>query len=125
MPISAAISRWSFSSWGRNSWSGGSIVRIVTGRPAMTSKMPAKSLRWRGRSLARAAFLCSTVSARIISRIGPILPSPKNMCSVRQRPMPSAPKATALADWSGWSALVRILRVRYLSAQAMTLAKVW
>ena len=29
-----------------------------------------------------------SVSATIISRIGPIFPSPKNMCSVRQRPMP-------------------------------------
>ena len=28
-------------------------------------------------------------------------------------------------DWSGWSALVRIFRVRYLSAHAMTLANVW
>ena len=35
----------------------------------------------------------------------------KNMCSVRHRPMPSAPKATACAAWSGLSALVRILQL--------------
>ena len=34
----------------------------------------------------------------------------KNMCSVRHRPMPSAPKATRLRAWSGWSALVRTLQ---------------
>ena len=36
------------------------------------------------------------------------------MCSVRQRPMPSAPNATAASAWSGWSALVRTLSVRAL-----------
>ena len=41
----------------------------------------------------RATRLFDT-QATIISRIGPILPSPKNMCSVRHRPIPSAPNAT-------------------------------
>ena len=43
----------------------------------------------------------------------------KNMCSVRQRPMPSAPNAMALALWSGGSALVRTPSVRALSAHSM------
>jgi hypothetical protein len=57
--------------------------------------MPAKSSRWYGSSLARAAFRASSVSARIIlaHRVDAI-PS-KNMCSVRVRPMPTAPNATA------------------------------
>ena len=39
-------------------------------------------------SLSRAAFLCSTVFDTIISRIAAILSSAKNICSVRQRPIP-------------------------------------
>ena len=53
----------------------------------------------------------SSSSARIIadasSRGGP---SPKNMCSVRQRPMPSAPNSRALLASSGVSAFVRTPR---------------
>ncbi len=55
--------------------------------------MPAKSSRWYGRSLASAAFRASSVSARIISRIASMRSPSKNMCSVRQRPMPTAPNA--------------------------------
>jgi hypothetical protein len=33
-------------SWGRNSWSGGSSRRMVTGRPFIAVKMPMKSSRW-------------------------------------------------------------------------------
>ena len=125
MLIDCASARCSFSSCGTNSCNGGSIVRIVTGFPFITSKMPAKSLRCNGRSFESASFRWSTVSARIISRIGPILPSPKNICSVRQRPIPSAPNAIAFAAWSGWSAFVRIFSVRYLSAHSITFSKVW
>ena len=61
-------------------------------------KIPTKSLRCSGMSFARAFFRDSVSFARIISRIGPIFSSPKNMCSVRQRPMPSAPNAIACRD---------------------------
>ena len=47
----------------------------------------------------------------------------KNMCSVRQRPMPSAPNSRALAASFGVSALVRTLRVRTLSAHDISSAK--
>jgi len=70
-------------------------VRMVTGRLPIARKIPAKSSRCSGSSLAKAARRSVSVSATIISRMGPILPSPKNMCSVRQRPIPSAPNATA------------------------------
>jgi hypothetical protein len=69
--------------------------------------MPAKSSRWYGNSFASAAFRSSTVSARIISRIASMRSPSKNMCSVRVRPIPTAPNATALAVCSGVSALVR------------------
>jgi hypothetical protein len=45
--------------------------------------------------------------ARIISRMASMRSPSKNMCSVRVRPMPTAPKATALRVCSGVSALVR------------------
>ena len=43
-PSSLATSAWPLSSCGRNSCSGGSSVRIVTGRPFMARNMPSKSL---------------------------------------------------------------------------------
>ncbi len=95
---------------------------MVTWRSPMTRKMPAKSSRCIGRSLASAASRASRLSARIISRTLMMRSPSKNMCSVRQRPMPSAPKAMALALWSGWSALVRTPSVRALSAHSMTSA---
>ena len=39
----------------RNSFSGGSSNRIVTGRPSIARKIPAKSCRWNGSSLSTAA----------------------------------------------------------------------
>jgi hypothetical protein len=46
---------------------------------------------------------------------------PKNMCSVRARPIPWAPKAKAVRVSSGVSALARTLRRRTLSAQLSSL----
>ena len=48
-----------------------------------------------GSSLASAFSRCSSVSARIISRMAAMRSPSKNMCSVRHRPMPSAPNFTA------------------------------
>ena len=64
---------------------------MVTGRPSIASKMPTKSCFWNGSSSARAALRPASSSARIIFRMATIRWSPKNMCSVRHRPMPSAP----------------------------------
>ena len=45
------------------------------------------------------------------------------MCSVRQRPMPSAPKSRAVRASSGVSALARTPMRRRPSAQAISVAK--
>ena len=102
---------------GRNSCSGGSSSRMVTGSPAIASKMPSKSACWNGssRPAPRAArprrrpgsSRCTTGSRS----------SPKNMCSVRHRPMPSAPSSRALAASAGVSALARTRSRRTSSAQ--------
>ena len=80
---------------GRNSCSGGSSRRIVTGQPSIASKIPSKSPRCIGRSFASARRRPPSSRATIISRM-PVMRSPsKNMCSVRQSPIPSAPKFRA------------------------------
>ena len=49
--------------------------------------------------------------------------SPKNMCSVRQRPIPSAPSSRALAASPGVSALARTRSRRTSSAQPVIVSK--
>ena len=66
-----------------------------------------KSARCIGRSLASAARRPFSSSARIISRTATMRSASKNMCSVRQRPMPSAPNSRAVRASSGVSALAR------------------
>ena len=112
--ISARVTLTSWSSrFGRNSWSGGSISRMTTGRPSMARKMPSKSPCWRTSSLpiaasktatecassslsvapaaalalARVAAFATRIAPRTISSRSPS----RNMCSVRHRPMPCAP----------------------------------
>ena len=69
-PSRLAISAWLLASCGRNSCSGGSSRRIVTGRPFMAVKMPMKSFRWTGKQLLeRRSCGPLSLSARIISRI--------------------------------------------------------
>ncbi len=58
-----------------------------------------------------------TSSAMIISCTCGRRSSPKNMCSVRQRPIPSAPNSRALTASSGVSALALTLSRRKSSAQ--------
>src|SRR5579883_844220 len=108
-PIFFASSLCAVPSCGRNSWRGGSRKRMVAGRPSSTLKMPMKSSRWYGSIFAKAICRCSFVSARIISRMASMRLPSKNICSVRQSPIPLAPKATAWAVCSGVSALVRTL----------------
>ena len=56
----------SSSTSGRNSCSGGSSRRMVTGRPSIASRMPTKSLRWSVSSSASAALSSDSSSARMI-----------------------------------------------------------
>ena len=58
---SRASSTDSSSLRGRNSCSGGSSSRIVTGRPSIASKIPSKSARWSGSSSSSAARRSSSV----------------------------------------------------------------
>ena len=47
----------------------------------------------------------------------------KNMCSVRQRPMPSAPNSKACLASFGVSALARTFSTEYFPASSMSLPK--
>ncbi len=100
---------------GRNSWSGGSSSRIVTGSPSIAVRMPMKSSRCSGSRAASAFSRVVSSRARIIASTS-ALRSPRNMCSVRHRPMPWAPRARARAASSGVSALARTSRRRTESA---------
>ena len=82
----------------------------------MVLKIPSKSRRWNGSSFFSAARRAVSFSARIISRMAAMRFSPKNMCSVRQSPIPSAPNSSAVAASMGVSALVRITSLRVSSA---------
>lgn len=85
---------------GRNSCSGGSRSRMVTGRPSIASRISVKSWRCSGRSAASASSTPASSSATI-SFSTSSRRSPRNMCSVRHRPMPWAPKRRARAASSG------------------------
>jgi hypothetical protein len=67
---------------------------MVTGRPFIAVKMPSKSSRWYGSSFfERRRARCRLGEDHLAHRV---MRSPsKNMCSVRHRPMPSAPKSRA------------------------------
>ena len=110
-------------SCGRNSCSGGSSRRIVTGSPRMISKSSTKSARCIGSSRSSAACRSASVSARIISRITVMRAASKNMCSVRQSPRPSTRKSRAIRASAGVSALARTPRSRTASAQSSSSEK--
>ena len=70
----------------------------MTGSPSIARKIPTKSLALHRQELRERALARSRLSAaRIISRTARMRLGSKNMCSVRQRPMPSAPNARAIA----------------------------
>ena len=96
---------------------------MVTGKPFMAVRIPLKSSRWKGRSLARAFFRAFVLPERIISCMASMRPGPKNMCSVRVRPIPVAPKCRARRASSGVSAFARIPRVRCSSPHSITVPK--
>ena len=95
----------------------------MTGRPAIASKIPSKSDCWWGRSFSSARRRSSSPEARIISRTTGSRSSAMNMCSVRQRPIPSAPNSRALAASSGVSAFARTFRRRKPSAHSRIVSK--
>ena len=96
---------------------------MVTGNPFMIRKISAKSLRCIGNSSFSAARLCSSVSATIMRRTAGIRWTSKNMCSVRHRPIPSAPNSRAVLASVGVSALARTRIRRSLSAHSIKAAK--
>ena len=122
-PAASATSAKSASCVGRNSCNGGSSRRMVTGSPAITSKMPIKSLRCSGSSLSSAARRPRSSSARIIWRTAVMRLASKNICSVRHRPMPSAPKSRAVCASKGVSALARTFIRRDPSAHSISVPK--
>src|SRR5262249_13391180 len=99
------------------------VVAAGGGRPFMMRNSSTKSSRCIGIILASAARRPSVVSATIISRMATMRWPSKNICSVRQSPMPSAPKRRAMRASAGVSALVRTRRRRCSSAQPISLAK--
>ena len=119
----AATSSSSASLCGRNSCSGGSSSRMVTGRSPMMRNRSWKSPRWNGSSLDNAARRPASSCAMIIWRTALMRSGSKNMCSVRQRPMPSAPNFFAVSASSGVSALARTSIRRVLSAHSISVAK--
>ena len=94
------------SSGGRNSWSGGSRSLIVTGSPAIASKIPSKSACC-SEAAGRGGAALLLLARGIISRTTGRRSSDMNMCSVRQ------------ADALG-AELARLCRVLRVSAFART-----
>jgi hypothetical protein len=86
----------------------------------MISNSSTKSARCIGSNFDSAARRACSSSARIISRTVRIRVSSKNMCSVRQSPMPSPPNLIAVRASSGVSALTRTPSLRTESAHAIS-----
>ena len=82
----------------------------MTGSPSIASKIDAKSSFCTERSSSSADSSSSFVPARIIRLTTGSLSSPKNMCSVLQSPIPSAPSFLAFAASAPVSALARTAR---------------
>ena len=100
---------------GRNSCSGGSSRRMVHGRPAIVRRRSRRN-RCAVRAAAAPAPRAGPPRRRRGSsaRTALIRAASKNMCSVRHRPMPSAPNWRAMRQSSGVSALVRTLHAAVL-----------
>ncbi len=71
------------------------MSRMITGSPAISLKMPSKSPRWIGRSLASCFSRSSVVEAMIMACTIGSRSCSMNMCSVRHRPTPCAPFSRA------------------------------
>ena len=105
---------------GRNSCSGGSSSRTVTGSPSIAGRCPRSPRAAAAAGRRRPSPPPPRVSAKIILRTASTRSSPRNMCSVRHRPMPSAPRSRAFVDCSGVSAFARTRSRRTRSACAIS-----
>ena len=121
--ISLANSFIVSSSWGKNSCNGGSNNLILTGLSPITLYISTKSCCCIGSSLSKASTLSFTVFDKIIFLTAGILSSSKNICSVLQSPIPSAPKSTAALASLGLSALVLTLISLISSTQFINFSK--
>ena len=106
----------SSSDCGINSWSIGSSKRMFTGLSPIVSNILLKSLFWNSSIRSSASLLSFSSSASIILLKTGSLSSLKNMCSVLQSPIPSAPNITACLASAGLSAFV--LTFIYLNSSA-------
>ena len=100
---------------GRNSCSGGSSRRTVTGSPSIASKSSTKSARWRGSSSLEDLLRSASVSARTSCSTS-CPPLAEEHVLGAARPMPSAPNRRARAASSALSALARTCIRRCWSA---------
>ncbi len=102
---------------GRNSWRGGSRSRITTGSPSIASSRLSKSpICCRSRSPRASSRSVGSVERMTLWTMA--RRSPRNMCSVRASPMPSAPRPRASVASSAVSALALTPRLRNSSAQS-------
>ena len=101
-----------FGSVGTNSCRGGSSRRMVTGRPFIALVDGLKVALLDRLEFGKRLFTLLRGLETIISRIALMRSASKNICSVRHRPMPCAPKAKACAASFGVSAFVRTSRAR-------------
>ena len=123
VPTTFATSEISLLDFGKNSCKGGSSKRTVTGSPCMILNISIKSFFWCGKSFLRALALSSWVLDKIISLTDKILSSSKNMCSVLQSPIPSAPKSLAVLVSKGVSEFVLTFNFLTLSAHPINFEK--
>eukprot|EP00438_Fugacium_kawagutii_P021522 Skav233407 [mRNA] locus=scaffold892:131837:132854:+ [translate_table: standard] len=106
-----------------NSCSGGSNKRTVTGLPSMILNSSVMSSLCITNNLSKACRRSASSVAKIICRMATIRCPSKNMCSVRTRPMPSAPNSFACRASAGVSALARTFMSRTSSAHCMMVPK--
>mmetsp|Transcript_8810 Transcript_8810/g.27786 ORF Transcript_8810/g.27786 Transcript_8810/m.27786 type:complete len:344 (-) Transcript_8810:1295-2326(-) len=119
LPSSLASVSIASGSLGRNSCSGGSSSRTVTGRPPAAWKMLMKSSVWNRIMCSTASWRSSAVSATSMRRMLIRRSMMRNMCSVRTRPTPLAPSSMARATSGPVSALANTCISRTSSAQLM------
>ena len=103
-PSSLADATVTSDAFGKNSWSGGSSNRTVTGLPSIARMISVKSDRWNAWSLDNPS------SRRIHRRTTGKRSGAKNICSVRHRPIPCAPSSAALAASGPESAFAMTLQ---------------
>ena len=112
----------SSSTSGRNSCSGGSSSRMVTGRPSIASKMPSKSERCSFSSSSSAAFSSASVGGEDEPLHERQAVAEEHVLGAAQADALGAEAPRDLARRRGRSALVRTFSPRKLSAQPRTVS---